>query len=249
MITAMNAERIKLMSTRSPYWCVAIVVVLALGVALVIGSVTGPIATSPGEAAWSALVGINAFGVLVLMIMAVLAVTSEYRFGTIRTTFQAVPNRSTVLAAKAAVFGGLAFAVTLILSLVALAVVRLMGGAGTGIDLTDPGVWRQIWGTPVLAVLYVVIGLGVGAIVRHTAGAIVIVLIWNLAVESILSILPKVGPHVAPFLPFANGSRFLNDTTGVASYHWNAYGSLVYFALFAAAILGFGIVVTERRDA
>ncbi|NED60799.1 ABC transporter permease, partial [Streptomyces sp. SID10244] len=174
----MNAERIKLTSTRSPYWCIAVVVVLAVAVAALTGATsTAPLGPSPGESAWTALIGLNAFGVLVLMIMAVLAVTSEYRFGTIRTTFQAIPKRSTVLLAKAGVFGALAVAVTLVLAVVGIFLVRGLAGSSSGIELGDPGVVRQIWGTPVIAALYVLIGLGVGAIVRHTAGAIVIVLI------------------------------------------------------------------------
>lgn len=250
MITAMDAERIKLTSTRSPYWCVAIVAVLTIGLALVTGATTsGPLASTPGEAAWTALIGLNSFGVLVLMIMAVLAVTSEYRFGTIRTTFQAVPRRPVVLIAKAAVFGLLALLVSVLLAIVGVALARAVGGTTVGIEFGDSVVIRQIWGTAVLAALYVVIGLGVGAIVRHTAGAIVIVLIWNLALESILTILPKIGDHIAPFLPFANGSRFLNGDLAGTDYHWNVYGSLIYFAVFAAVIFALGIVVTDRRDA
>lgn len=252
MIAAVDAERIKLTSTRSPYWCIGIVVVLAIGVAALVGSTVrgtsvGPTATT---SAWTALIGLNQFGVLVLMIMAVLAITSEYRFGTIRTTFQAVPRRPTVLAAKAIVFGGLALVVTGVLAVVALVLVHILGGRSAGIDFADSGVLRQIWGTAVVAALYVLVGLGVGAIVRHTAGAIVVVLIWNLALESILRILPKVGSHIAPFLPFANAGRFLSDTSGEAvSYHWNVYGSLLYFAVFAIAVFAIGIVMVDRRDA
>ncbi|MDY6808486.1 ABC transporter permease [Gordonia sp. HNM0687] len=250
MITAMDAERIKLTSTRSPYWCVAIVAVLTVGLALVTGAtISGPLASTPGEAAWTALIGLNSFGLLVLMIMAVLAVTSEYRFGTIRTTFQAVPRRSTVLIAKAAVFGLLALLVSLVLAVVGVAVAKAAGGSTVGIDIGDSIVIRQLWGTAVLAALYVLIGLGVGAIVRHTAGAIVILLIWNLALESILTILPRVGDDIAPFLPFANGSRFLNGDLSATDYHWNVYGSLIYFAMFAVVIFVLGIVATERRDA
>ncbi|MEE3851491.1 ABC transporter permease [Gordonia sp. LSe1-13] len=250
MIATMDAERIKLTSTRSPYWCVAIVAILAVGLALVTAlSTSGSLGPTPGQAAWTALVGLNSFGVLVLMIMAVLAVTSEYRFGTIRTTFQAVPTRSRVLIAKAAVFGLLAFLVTLVLAVVGVVLSRAAGGAATGIDLGDSVVLRQLWGTPLLALFYVLIGLGVGAIVRHTAGAIVIVLIWNLAIEGILSILPRVGDAIAPFLPFANGSRFLNPELGGVDYLWNAYGSLIYFAVFAIVLFALGIVVTDRRDA
>ena len=53
-------------------------------------------------------------------IMAILGVTTEYRFGTIRPTFAAIPRRPQVLLAKAVVFGGLSFAVVAIVSVVAV---------------------------------------------------------------------------------------------------------------------------------
>ncbi|MFW0793696.1 ABC transporter permease [Gordonia sp. CPCC 205515] len=253
MINALNAERVKLLSTRSPYWCVGVVVVLALGAAAITGSaVSGGAGTSSSEIAYMSLLGLSSFGLLVLMIMAVLAITNEYRFGTIRTTFQAIPKRWIVLLAKAGVFGGLAFIATVVLAVAALLLVRVIGGSGAGLELGDSGVMRQIWGMPIIAVLFVLIGLGVGASVRHTAGAIVIVLIWDLAVESIVAVLPRVGTHVAPFLPFRNATRFLagdNSDMAGGGYHWGVYGSLVYFAVFAIAIFVIGIVVVERRDA
>lgn len=253
MMNALNAERVKLFSTRSPYWCVAIVAVLALGAAAITGyAVSAGAGASSSEIAYMSLIGLSAFGLLVLMVMAVLAITNEYRFGTIRTTFQAIPQRWMVLLAKAGVFGTLAFVTTAVLAVAALLLVRVLGGAHSGLDLGDGGVVRQIWGMPIIAVLFVLIGLGVGASVRHTAGAVVIVLVWDLAVESIVALLPKVGPKVSPFLPFRNANRFLAGDSGPdpgGGFHWGVYGSLAYFAVFAVAIFVIGIVVVEKRDA
>ena len=49
MIAAINAERIKLASTRSPYWCLGVVVVLGLGFAVLLGAIAGGSYGSPGE--------------------------------------------------------------------------------------------------------------------------------------------------------------------------------------------------------
>ena len=105
-VAVLNAERIKLSTTRSPLWSAVAVAVLSLGLAAIQAStVYGPGPLAPEKAA----MGVAIFGVPVLMILSALTVTNEYRSGMIRTTFMTVPNRSLVLVAKAivaAVFSG-----------------------------------------------------------------------------------------------------------------------------------------------
>src|SRR5262245_2094920 len=97
-MTLFAMERIKLTSTRSPWWCAVLALLTTSGfTALFVGFSESEVVTVA-----STQFGSN-FGMIVLMVMGALAVTTEYRFGTIRTTFQAVPNRIAVLAAKAAV--------------------------------------------------------------------------------------------------------------------------------------------------
>src|ERR1700755_635441 len=96
----LNAERIKLLTTRSPVWSVIAVAVLSLGLAAVEAANSyEPGALQPDKAA----MGVAVFGVPVMMILSALTVTNEYRSGLIRTTFMAVPNRTLVLSAKAVV--------------------------------------------------------------------------------------------------------------------------------------------------
>ncbi len=247
MTGAITAERIKLMSTRSPYWCIGIVALMSIGIALAIGYAANgsDVDTSIVVALLS---GLSRFGVIVLMIMAVLAITSEHRFGTLKTSFLAVPQREKVLIAKAIVYGGLTVVVSLVLTLICLVIGSI--AVSSGVDITSDETIRQIWGIPVFALLCVLVGLGVGAIVRQTAGAIVIVLIWMLAVETLLSVLPKIGPTLGPFMPFNNGYRFLDgDTPGGVDFHWNTAGSLIYFAIISIVVFIAGVVVTVRRDA
>ena len=73
MIATINAERIKLTSTRSPYWCVGIVVLLALGLAALLSSGGGSLPVD--NAAYFFLYGLNQFGVAVLTIMAILGLS------------------------------------------------------------------------------------------------------------------------------------------------------------------------------
>jgi ABC-2 type transport system permease protein len=254
MIThAIDAERIKLLSTRSPYWCVGIVVVLGILISILIGVLSS--STSEGSSDLRDpsffAVGVSQIGVIVLMIMAVLAVTSEFRFGTIRTTFQAIPRREVVLGAKAIVYGGVTFGVTLVLAIVTIVLGKVLSGdAGAAIELGGSEAIRQYWGIPVYAVLCVLIGLGIGALIRQSAGAIVVLLIWSLALEGILGAIPKVSA-ISPYLPFNNATHFLSGDSINSSidYPWGPYGSLVYFAVWAIAIFGAGVFVTRQRDA
>lgn len=252
MTATVRSEWIKLLSIRSPYWCIAAVAVLSLGIAALlagVGAFTGaagdPITDT--DDAYIALSGLSGFGTIVLMIMAVLGITSEFRFGTIRSTFAAQPRRGLVLGAKAAVFGGLAVAVTVVLAVLSLLLASALISGGS-IDLGSDSAVRQIWGIPVVAFCFVLVGLGVGAIIRHTAGALVVLLLWVFVLESIIAILPKVGSQVGPFLPFRNADRFLAGGGG-DDFHWGIYGSIGYFAVIAVVVFAAGLLALSRRDA
>ncbi|UEA61330.1 ABC transporter permease [Gordonia otitidis] len=261
---AVRAEQIKLTSTRAPWWCTATVVVLGLGIAALIAVVTRGVGAGPDQpsdvgadassvdqtgAASVYLIGVNFFGVVILMIMAVLGVTTEFRYGTIRTSFLGIPRRWNVLCAKALVYVALTFVIVLPLTLCSVLVVIALSDGSSGLDLGSEHVIRQIWGTAVWASLCVVVGIGVGAIVRQTAGAVSVVLVWMLVIENVAAALPVVGRRIGPFLPFRNGSRFLDGDFPGDGYHWNSWVSLVYFAVFAAIVFAIGLLVVNGRDA
>lgn len=256
-MTAIAAERIKLMTIRSPYWCLGLAVLFSIGVtslfALLFSSISdveGASVPSEGDIDGVALsvllVGLTQFAVTVLMIMAVLGITSEYRFSTIRATFLATPNRTIVLVAKALVYIALTFVAMLILTLVCLAILK--AGIG-GFSFGDAAVIRHIWGVPLFASLCVLLSIGVGALVRQSAGAISIVLVWMWVLETILSAVPKVRDWAGPLLPFLNGTRFLSGGSPGDGFHWGPYVSLIYFAAWAVVIFVAGVIVTNRRDA
>lgn len=254
-MSVIAVERIKLLSTRSPWWCMAVAAVLSIGVSALTAGLTS------NEAAVSIFDTQNGVQLsqMVMTVMAALAVTTEYRFGTIRTSFQAVPSRTKLLLGKTAVVAGLAALVGLIASFGALGIGMLLA---PGADLSVSGAeWRLVAGQGIVYALAAVIAVAVGALLRQSAAAVAILILWPLLVENLVMLIPKVGDDMNRWAPFANASSFINQgqNLGISGggegggngieYALSPWGALLYFTLFAAAMLGLAILVTNKRDA
>jgi ABC-2 type transport system permease protein len=236
-------EWIKLRSLRSTWLTLAIAVAASAGIALATGSST----TSGGMFVGNTLVGML-IGVLLIGTVGVLAMTSEYTSGTIRATFAAAPRRLRVLAAKAAVVGAVA-----LITGEAAAFLSFFAGCMTlrhGITapaLSQPGVLRAILLTGASLSLIGLFGLGLGAIIRHTAAAITVV----------VGIVCAGGPlnlAIRPYLPIYIVSHSLSATTplclpGAASCWLSAWSGLGMLAIYAAIAMVLGALILAWRDA
>ena len=91
----------------------------------------------------------------------------------------------------------------------------------------------------------------VAGLLRHTAGAVTVLLLWPLLVEPLLGNLPGRGPQIGPYLPFANVFEFLDVQWLFPSYamHWGPAASLGYFLTVVAAVFVTAVVAVNRRDA
>lgn len=256
-MSLLAVERIKLLSTRSPWWCAALIAAVGLGLGALLSALANddfPISVA------STQVGLG-LGSFIAMVLAAIAITSEYRFGTIRATFAAVPNRTAVLLAKTVVVAVLLGLVGLVTAFGAWGVAYLIDGtSATVIDTTAE--WRALAGEGLLYAGYAIVAIGVGLLVRHTAGAISLLLVWALMVESaIVPILDStLKLEISRWLPFANAGNFITagDPTAngqaqgapVIDYPFGGpWGSFGYFAAVAVIVLVVGIVVANRRDA
>src|SRR5690348_15803644 len=110
----------------------------------------------------------------------------------IRTTFMATPNRTLVLVAVAVVALALSAVYAAAMTIAAVVAARLMAPplVGSHLSLIDPGTWRLIGAITLYAALTAVLGVGVAALLRHSAGAVAVLLLWPLVVEPILGNLP-----------------------------------------------------------
>jgi hypothetical protein len=112
-----------------------------------------------------ALVIIGALGVL--------SISSEYATGMIRTSLAAVPQRASLLAAKAVVLAVATLVVSEVLAFGSFLVCRaFLAHVHGGVSLGDPGVLTAVIGSGLFLTAVALLGLGLGAALRHTAGAI-----------------------------------------------------------------------------
>jgi ABC-2 type transport system permease protein len=168
------SEWTKLRSVRSTYWALivaAVVSVAGSALAALTGGKGGPL---PDPVAFS-FIGWAEYPVLAVGILSVLTFTSECATGQIRTTFTAVPRRLAVLAAKTAVIAGLALVFGEVLALASFSLTQaLLSRHGRGVALSHPGVPGAVLAAGFVLVVVAVTGVGLGAAIRHTAGAIAV---------------------------------------------------------------------------
>jgi ABC-2 type transport system permease protein len=178
--------------------------------------------------------------------------TSEYTSGLIRATLAAVPRRLVVLAAKAAVFG----CVTLVLGEATSFIAFIAGSAVVrhgiaGPTLAQPGVLRAV---VLSGASFSLIGLGLGAIVRHTAAAIGVLVggVWILA--QVIGALAHAAVAYLPIFIIANSlsatkPEACGGEAATCPHFLSAWAGLGVLCLQVAALLGIGCWLLSRRDA
>ncbi|MEU9503186.1 ABC transporter permease [Streptomyces sp. NPDC048196] len=164
---ALASEWTKIRSVRSTIWTLGVMLLLIVGIGLLATLAAG------SDREMDPLLAVGFVGVLLgslcVITLGVLSISSEYGTGMIRTTLTACPSRVRVLTAKAIVFFGLALVITTIATtLVALLDFGMLNGPAPTTDQ-----WlRATLGAGLYVALLGLLALGVGALLRHSAGAI-----------------------------------------------------------------------------
>jgi ABC-2 type transport system permease protein len=249
-MTAITVERIKLFSTRSPYWCLLLILVACLGLATLIGLIEhGDQAT-----VFTSQAGLN-LGMMIFMVLSALAVTTEYRFSTIKATFLAEPNRTLVLVAKTVLLAVLGAVVGAIGSLAAFYLTKLLASSPReALALNNAEDWRVTVGHAALYAIAAIIAVAIGTLVRQSAGAIAIVLVWALVLENLLSAIPAL-TKASQWFPFSAGGRFVQPSSDdpisqfLVQQGPTPIQGLLVFAGTGALLWVAALVVLRRRDA
>jgi ABC-2 type transport system permease protein len=248
-------EWIKLRSVRSTYWSLLALVggIVAIGLLISFTTVSRWGSLSVAEQAafhptFRSLTGIF-LGQMAIGVLGVLVITAEYSTGMIRSTFGAVPQRISVLAAKAMTFTGVALVAGTAACLAAfLSGQAIFAGKGIGVSLWAPGQLGAVLGGGVFLALLGLFALGIGAIVRHTSGAIAAFVGIILVAPALVGALPSPwSGNIAKFLPANLGESLISVHTSAGSFSPGA--ALIVLLGWVAASLGTAAFLIRRRDA
>lgn len=247
---AVRMEWIKLRSLRSTWWTLAITAAGTVGIGVAVGAST---VNPSSDLTNNALAGLIP-GLLLAGALGVLTMTSEYSSGMIRATLAAVPRRPLVMTGKAIVLGGVMLAVGELASFASF----FAGSAALrhgipGPDLGQPGVLRAVMLSGLGFCLIGLFGLGLGAIIRHSAAALA-VLVGGVYVAATFAadISHRAGAYT-PIIIIGNSLSTTKPETcggGSASCHvLSAWTGLCVLCLWAAVPLLVGGWMLARRDA
>lgn len=262
-MNALHGELTRMLATRLPLW--ALLTATACG-ALLPGllAIVGPENATPpmpglDTAEGAALVvGLGSVLLFAPALIGTLAVTAEYRHRTIGTTFLVIPRRGRVLTAKLIAFTGLGVAYGVTASLSA-GVVVVAAAAIRGVPLGIPlgPLVTLLAQLALAATIYMLMGVAIGALTRHTGLAMGIVLGYFYLLEYVLMIIPGVNA-LYPYLPggaTASLTRFtfLSDAIS-AETSLNAAPLLsppvgaAVLLVYALAAAGIAVLAPLRRD-
>ena len=258
-VGCLRSEWTKLCSVRSTIWSLVATAVLTLAICvLATGTEAGRwahanagnrLAFDPTSLSLAGFL----FGQLSIGVLGVLMVSAEYSTGTIRATFGAIPNRILVLAAKVTVFSAVAFVLGEILSFASFYIGQaILSGSTPTATLGQAGVLRAVIGGGLFLTVLGLFALGLGTIVRHSAGAITVFVGIFFVVPLIVETLPSgIKDTVGKYLPDNIGATMTTVKQGfrtdVPTFSpWVSFGLL---CAYAAAALLIGGVLLARRDA
>ena len=248
---AFLSEWTKIRTLRSTFFTLAATVAFVVGLGALI-SYESSVHFGPGNGTWdptsTSLSGL-VIGQLTIAVLGVLAITSEYSTGMIRTSLAAVPRRGRLLAAKAAVFGAVAVVSGELVSWVAFFVGQvLISGHQPTASLSQPDVARAVVGGGLYIALIGLMAVAAGTILRYTAAAITAVIAVLFVLPGVLEALPNSWRlPVEKYWPTRAGAQILQVTRDTNTLPaWLGFGEL---ALFVAVLLGLGYFLLQRRDA
>ncbi|MEV6445183.1 ABC transporter permease [Amycolatopsis sp. NPDC051716] len=186
---------------------------------------------------------------LVLGVLGVLIVSGEYGTGMVRATFSAVPTRLPVFWAKAVMFAVVSFVVGTVTAFAAfLGGQAFLSSQHIETSLSAPGVFRAVFGVGLYLTVVGLLGVALGWLIRHTAGAIATLFGLLLVLPGIAEALPDSwAPHIVPYLPSNAGQALLAVRADPAMLApWTGFA--VFCAYVVVAVLA-AVVLLKRRDA
>lgn len=251
---ALSSEWAKIITVRSTYWTALATLIVGVGVSTLLSwllstNLSNMTAEDRAKVDISYTMLALDFAMLAIGVLGVLVISSEYSSGMMRTSLTALPRRGLLLSAKAAVLA----AVALFCGLV-VAWGSYVGGAalwrakGVTFDLGSGGNLRAVFGAALGLMLVALFGFAIGALIRHTAGAVSIVVGIYFVAPIITSFLPDAwGRDINKIMP-SNAAHAM-----ILTYHdpdvLTPLNGLLVLLAWVVVLLGAAFVLFKRRDA
>ncbi|SFO90652.1 ABC-2 family transporter protein [Geodermatophilus dictyosporus] len=182
---------------------------------------------------------------VLLLILGIIGTTQEYRHRTATPTFLTTPRRGRVVAAKLVAYALAAVPIALLVLAVDVVVVLLFAGARGAAPSLDADNLQTLGAAGLVLVVFAVIGVGVGALLRNQVGAIVGALVYLYVVEPIVSSIGVLQPAYK-WLPGGAVQAVTSDFQAPDLLEpWQGALLLLGYGLLTAFL---GTVLAVRRD-
>ncbi len=254
MTDLLRSEWFKLRTLRLNY----ILLIIGLVFVLVITGLIGIFAdvgnfTSTTSADIANIVGgTSILAGLLTSVIGVLAISSEFAHGTIRPTLVATPSRPKVFLAKAIVLAVLAFVTALVIGLagylLGFALFSARGAEGLSLFDSDGTLTVLLIGLPILFVLLVLFGYGLGLLIRNSPAAVTLAVLWPILIETIIAGALTVAGVDEPlkFMPYQSALVLVSpDPQGFA---YGRVGGGLFFGIVVAVLVAGAIAINNKRD-
>jgi ABC-2 type transport system permease protein len=249
MRSLVSAELLKLRHTRSAWIPLGAALAIAIVAVLANTSMTGHGGAHLSPAALPGLLRASGGQLIdgaVLLAWIVLA-AGEFRHRTSVTTFLGQPRRLRVVSAKLAAAALTGAAVGLLAEALSAATsAAVLSAHHVPLDWSQPGVLGAVVAVPLLAALYGVLGAGLGLLLRNTAAALGLALMWAFVIEGKLPMLIRA-PGIVRWLPEAAANAVLHGASATAT-SVSAGAALAALAGYAVVLAASGAIATTRRE-
>ena len=270
MSAALAYEWMRIRTIRSTFWLSAIALVFGVGLSFLVAMGTHFSLTSshpppssdlrgfgPGVVTQFAAFGVPYFVAYILAMLSVFAWGHEYRHGMVRATLTALNSRTAAWVAKFLVVGVWVFGVAL-LTMLGSMLAGLLWLHGDGVELVTGATWWVMARTLVYTLLFSWMAAAFTALVRNQTAALVLLFLWPLALENVVSVVfqlvPSLRSHadLTRFLPSTAGTRIISQIPRAEGFFGSPLsigGAVVIFGVLAALAMVGSFVLFHRRDA
>jgi ABC-type transport system involved in multi-copper enzyme maturation permease subunit len=242
MTDQLLSELRKMRSTRTNLGLLAGMVALILLTVILTGFITKAPELVDLENQY-ALLSTGTSAALFAALIGVMAITSEFRHGTIRPTFVVTPRRSRVIAAK--VLASLLMGVLFGLVAIALSFgvgYTILSLRGIPLELDTGHILLLVFGTLAMTALWAELGVGIGAVIKNQVFAVIALIVWTGFIDNILR---NVVPDIGRFTPVGVSDSI---TSGYEDYLLSPPVAGLILVGYVAAFVVAGAVLVARRD-